>query len=1255
MSLVRIVVSSSEEGRSRTWLIEGPKGPTDADLRQQLALPSAPDAPRDPVRHGYGVGLPVARPPERSSLLARVLVESGPDAGACLWLPHGRWTTIGRDPLCDLRVDDPGLSRHHLRVRHGRRGFEVEDLGSTNGVQVLSPAPGAGPPPRTRLRAGGTVLRLEDAACPSAAGTELDGRFHLRPWPRTVPDLPTVALTTPPRPALRTVRPPTAWSWALPLVTAAVAATLLRMPLLLVFGLLGPAMVLGQHLGDRRSARAEHREALRSWRTGCALIETELREAAEDERELRWMLDPGIASAARALLPAPTTTLWDRGAETPVVVVGEGDLTSRVTLDGTAVELTDAPITLALDEPVAVIGRPELRDAAVRSWVLQLAVAHPPSSLAITVDPDAPPADWDLLGWLPHTRPHDRAEAPRTVAWGSDLLLVEDTRDAPPGMTRVRLVDLSVASIERPGCPPRSFRPTLLGLPLARALARRLAGLQEGPRRPRGQRGVVPMLGDLVPWPADRAAAVSGWAAPGVRLEVPVGTGDNGRPLLLDLARDGPHALVAGTTGSGKSELLRSLVTGLALLNPPSRVNLLLIDYKGGSTLGACARLPHSTGLVTDLDPHLAERVLVSLRAELTRREQVLARAGVRDVRDYEGAELPRLVVVIDEFRVLAEELPDFLSGMVRVAAVGRSLGLHVVLATQRPAGIVTPDLRANVNLRVALRVRDAADSQDVLETAEAAMLPEGDPGLALLRTGASPSRRFRVALVGPSTASAASSTSSGEWTVKEVAGVWEGWRCLHDDDSPGAARSGLSDLPEILSRAASVLDDRATRAWLPPLPPTVRLQDVPAHTETPSRPWGLADRPDRQRREPLVWRGENHLAIVGAARTGRSTALAALAASACPSWLYILDPGGGLDGVLPRADVAVRAWVGPDERAHGLRVLEVLNELVDRRRAGSDPRGRSAPVVFLLDGWDRWQEAYAELESGRGVDMVLRLLREGPAAGVTGAVSGDRSLLLGRAAGHFPELWALRLNDPTDLALAGLPLTARPREQPPGRVVRTRDGVVAQVVLPGPLGPTTGAETPGGPEPPRVLALPRKISSETAWAVGGDEAREVPPPTGSVLVLGPARSGVSTTLRRLSGPGCDHRGDGRSGTVLVNPGAWDDGALARRLHADVRTVVVDDAHLLAGTLVEDVVLEWATRTSGRLLVGGDVDGCANLYRGLVPHVARERTGVVLQPSSAQHGAVLGVRPALGDPPVPGRGVLVERGRCTRIQVVTGP
>ena len=252
----------------------------------------------------------------------------------------------------------------------------------------------------------------------------------------------------------------------------------------------------------------------------------------------------------------------------------------------------------------------------------------------------------------------------------------------------------------------------------------------------------------------DAAALADRWATAPAVTAVPVGAGPDGA-LVLDLAADGPHVLVGGTTGAGKSEFLRTLVASLAVHHRPDRLSLVLVDYKGGAAFRECADLPHVSGLVTDLDEHLADRALASLSAELKRRERVLHAAGVPDFTAYQrhpasGAQpLARLVVVVDEFRALADELPAFVDGMVRFAGLGRSLGVHVVLATQRPAGVVTADIKANVNLRIALRMRDDAESQDVIGTGDAARIAPTAPGRALCSAGCAAPVPFQAAHVG--------------------------------------------------------------------------------------------------------------------------------------------------------------------------------------------------------------------------------------------------------------------------------------------------------------------------------------------------------------------------------------------------------------------------------------------------------------------------------------------------------------------------
>ena len=191
-------------------------------------------------------------------------------------------------------------------------------------------------------------------------------------------------------------------------------------------------------------------------------------------------------------------------------------------------------------------------------------------------------------------------------------------------------------------------------------------------------------------------------------LRAQIGRGVDGT-VTVDLREDGPHGLVAGTTGSGKSELLQSLICSLALNNPPERITFLLVDYKGGAAFRECADLPHTVGYITDLTPALVARALTSLGAEITAREELLGRYGVKDLiqleREHPEAAPPSLLICVDEFAALTKEVPEFVDGMVNLAQRGRSLGMHLLLATQRPAGVVTGPIRANTDLRIALRV----------------------------------------------------------------------------------------------------------------------------------------------------------------------------------------------------------------------------------------------------------------------------------------------------------------------------------------------------------------------------------------------------------------------------------------------------------------------------------------------------------------------------------------------------------------------
>ncbi|XTR53036.1 FtsK/SpoIIIE domain-containing protein [Pseudarthrobacter sp. So.54] len=242
------------------------------------------------------------------------------------------------------------------------------------------------------------------------------------------------------------------------------------------------------------------------------------------------------------------------------------------------------------------------------------------------------------------------------------------------------------------------------------------------------------------------------WQAP-TGVSTPIGAGENG-PLTLDLVKDGPHGLVGGTTGSGKSEFLRSLVASLAARNDPTRLNFILVDFKGGAAFKACERLPHTIGTISNLDEQLADRALRALEAEMERRQRVFAGAGegVDNLNAYLATNpaepMPRLLLVIDEFAMLAKDFPDVLKALVSVGAVGRTLGVHMILATQRPAGVVSDDILANTNLRVALRVQSRDDSNNVIGVPAASAIGRAQMGRAFVKLGQDDITPVQTALV---------------------------------------------------------------------------------------------------------------------------------------------------------------------------------------------------------------------------------------------------------------------------------------------------------------------------------------------------------------------------------------------------------------------------------------------------------------------------------------------------------------------------
>jgi DNA segregation ATPase FtsK/SpoIIIE, S-DNA-T family len=643
-----------------------------------------------------------------------------------------------------------------------------------------------------------------------------------------------------------------------------------------------------------------------------------------------------------------------------------------------------------------------------------------------------------------------------------------------------------------------AIRPDLVEVAWARRLARALAPLRD--TTPDVEDAGIPgsaRLLDLTGLEPPTVDAVLARWWPGRSTDVVVGAGFDG-PFRLDLRRDGPHALVAGTTGAGKSELLQSLVAALAIANRPDQLTFVLVDYKGGSAFKDCARLPHTVGMVTDLDNHLVSRALVSLGAELRRREHLLAVPGAKDLEDYWAlwdadptlAPIPRLVLVIDEFAGLAAELPDFVSGLVGIAQRGRSLGIHLVLATQRPTGVVSPEIRANTNLRIALRVTDDAESRDVIDAPEAARIERSTPGRGYVRTGHSSLMPFQTGRVGgrrPDAAGPVVPVPPLVWSVPwPQAGLAAPTRPRTEAVTTDEGATDLSVLVQVVDEAARRAGVAAQPSpWLPALPEVIDLAELadgtqPAEVTGPAddgrpapAPWALEDHPADQRRRVRTFGlgRDGHLYVIGGPRTGRSTVLRTLVASlaervpAADLHVYGLDCGNG--ALLPLAALAhTGAVVQRAQAERAERLLRRLgDEVADRQevlgekgfadvaeqRAASAPDDRLPYLMLVLDRWEGFAGTLGELDGGRLTDELIRLLREGASAGLHLVISGDRSLLSGRMSALVEDKLVLRLPDRADYASVSIPAGQVPDAMADGRGLWGDSAVEAQAATLGP------------------------------------------------------------------------------------------------------------------------------------------------------------------------------------------------------------
>ena len=840
----------------------------------------------------------------------------------------------------------------------------------------------------------------------------------------------------------------------------------------------------------------------------------------------------------------------------------------------------------------------------------------------------------------------------------------------------------------------------------ARRCARDLARFEDpelavaGSGLPDGAR-LLPLLGlDRI----DAESVRKRWRQRGSTPDIatPLGVTEDG-VFVLDLERDGPHGLIAGTTGSGKSELLRSLVAGLAAHTDPNHLTFVLIDYKGGAAFDECSRLPHTVGMVTDLDEQLGERALRALEAELHHRERLLRRARADNLRDYLAKgptePLPRLVVIIDEFATMAAELPDFISSLVGIAQRGRTLGVHLILATQRPSGAVNDNIRANTNLRIALRVQDAADSADVIGTRAAAELNRNRPGRAFVRLGPEETVAIQTALV-------TCVTAEEEDAAVDVAPFLFGptSRAADGEQSTGETPT-RSDLARLVDAIVGANEAEGfpppRRPWPEPLPARLDLADVirTRQGEAPETALvALADDPARQQQYAAGWDlGQGNLLLFGIPGSGLTSTLLGCALSLASKMppeeleIYALDFGVGELKVLEDLP-HTGAVILPGDRERQMRFVRYLRAGLARRR---DTPGPHIRTVVLVDNFSAMRAEFGDIVGLELMDQFTRVFADGPEVNISLAMTADRvNAVPGTLAALTPQKWLYRLAESSDYSSVGLARKHIPRATP-GRAVMVETKQQIQVGAPaGSWGDTVkevaGRYPSGSRRAAPIGVLPSAVFLDELAAGTQLEGEPWLVPIGlresdltaaalmlyegeHVTIAGPARSGKSTTLwtiaesakRGSPAPQVFAAGGRRSplrDCPAVDRFAGSPGE-ATALIAQVRipgargpvVVLIDDAHsfddldgAIAGMLA-------AALPHVHVAIAASNDVLRGLYGHWTQAVRRSKVGVLLRPNVDLDGDLLGITLPRRSP-VPlsvGRGYLVQNGEYDIVQVAS--
>ncbi len=801
---------------------------------------------------------------------------------------------------------------------------------------------------------------------------------------------------------------------------------------------------------------------------------------------------------------------------------------------------TPVSTNLVLTGSLAIVGETARSRAVARGLVLSLAAHHSPGDLRISVvTDDSDGAEWGFSRWLPHAFLGDQgcrvaadadsrarllaatlqlletrrelasqASATEGVPMPVHLIIIDntslvssteltellvdgpalgivgltlDSRLAPEGVgATLTVTGAADTCVFQSRHQPRveGLAIALLAPDIAERAARRLAGLRAAVAEEADVAGGVVHLVDLIGGPPLDADTIrERWSSISPHTEVTVGMAAN-TPMRVDIVGDGPHGLVGGTSGSGKTEFLKTLFCALAINNHPDDLSIVIVDFKGGVDHEAVKPLPHVIDVATNLDIEQFRRTVVLLKAESRRRQDLLASAGASNIDSYRMVRrsrpdlpsLPRLLVVVDEFGELlaSEGGREQLKELESITRIGRALGLHLLLVTQNFDGNLPPQIDANAGMRVCLRVQKPAHSKAVLDSGVAATISDRHVGRAFARFHGRDLTEFQTARVAGRRRDLVTTASPVSARMVPFATLATPPATQRPEDVPVEETDMYVLLQSISAAAAATGWTKSSVPWPASLPEHVSLAALAERCET-GVPVGVADVPTEQRRAMVTLTDrDQQVVFLGGPNAPLADLLAmyatslAITHSADDVHLYAIDLAGR--GLASLAELPHCGAVAVRNEALALRIIRWVAQTAAERKVMIASTGSSTvwdhakvtgnlppQIVLMVSGAD--SVLNSDGSSGNLLGPLLSLISEAVGVRIQIVLSGLPKIVAHRLGMNIERRFVFRLADPAELGTAGVAKSAAADLRVDRRAVEPATGQVvqfAQVAEPG-------------------------------------------------------------------------------------------------------------------------------------------------------------------------------------------------------------